>query len=188
MNILSENRCDFALFKIGSGIALNKFFFGVFYMIKINRKVEYALMVLKLMKEKGSQELTTAREVCDRFVTPFDTSAKVMQLMNNAGILHSQKGVKGGYTLARDLSQVSYLELVELIEGKSFMMDCHEGPCDLIQKCNISQPIKRLNDYLINIFNSLSINELLAEDNLLALKKMPEKKIENCPLVNKASV
>lgn len=157
-------------------------------MIKINRKVEYALMVLKLMKEKPAIELTTAREVCDRYETPFDTTAKVMQQMNGAGILHSHKGVKGGYTLARDLSSVSYIELVELIEGKSFMMDCHEGPCDLIHKCNISQPIKRLNDYLINIFTTLTLNELLAEDNLLALKKVPEKKVENCPLMNKATL
>ena len=159
-------------------------------MIKINRKIEYALMVLKFMKEKGPADLTTAREVCDGFQTPFDTTAKVMQLMNNAGILHSHKGVKGGYSLARDLSQVSYLELAELIEGKSFMMDCHEGPCDLFHSCNISMPIKRLNDYLINIFNTLSLNELLAEDNLLALKKLPEKKVENCPIVdhNKVSL
>lgn len=155
-------------------------------MIKINRKVEYALMVLMLMKEKEGQELTTAREVCDRFNTPFDTTAKVMQLMNNAGILHSHKGVKGGYTLARDLMQVSYRELVQLIEGKSFMMDCHQGPCELIHSCNITQPIKRLNDYLLLIFSSLTIHELLAPDNLLALKRLPEKKVDNCPLVSKA--
>ena len=159
-------------------------------MIKINRKVEYALMALKLMKDKDAHELTTAREVCDKFQTPFDTTAKVMQQMNSAGILHSHKGVKGGYTLARDLSEVSYMDLVELIEGKSFMMDCHDrgddrGPCELLHSCNITQPIKRLNDYLINIFNALTLNELLAPDNLLALKKLPEKKVDNCPLVNK---
>lgn len=153
-------------------------------MIKINRKVEYALMVLKLMKEKETHELTTAREVCDQFETPFDTTAKVMQQMNNAGILHSHKGVKGGYTLSKDLSDVTYRELVELIEGKSFMMDCHDGPCELFNKCNISQPIRRLNDYLLNIFSALTLNELLAEDNLLALKKLPEKKVEHCPLVD----
>jgi Rrf2 family protein len=162
-------------------------------MIKINRKVEYALMVLKHMKDKEVTDLTTAREVCDRFSTPFDTVAKVMQQLNSAGILHSQKGVKGGYTLSGDLSQVSYMELVEVIEGKSFMMDCHEqgsdrGPCDLYHTCNISQPIKRFNDYLITIFNALTLNELLSEDNLLALKKHPEKKVEHCPLVNTNSV
>lgn len=157
-------------------------------MIKINRKTEYALMVLKLMKDKDVSELTTAREVCDTFDTPFDTTAKVMQLMNSAGILHSQKGVKGGYTIAGDLSQVSYMQLVELIEGKSFMMDCHEGPCELLHSCNITQPIRRLNDYLINIFNALSLNELLAEDNLLALKKLPEKKVDDCPIVSKVNI
>jgi len=157
-------------------------------MIKINRKTEYALMVLKLMKDKDVNELTTAREVCDTFDTPFDTTAKVMQLMNTAGILHSQKGVKGGYTIAVDLSQVSYMQLVELIEGKSFMMDCHEGPCELLHSCNITQPIRRLNDYLINIFNALSLNELLAEDNLLALKKLPERKVDDCPIVSKVNI
>jgi len=155
-------------------------------MIKINRKVEYALMVLKLMQDKDTTDLTTAREVCDQYELPFDTTAKVMQQMNGAGFLHSHKGVKGGYTLARDLSSISYIELAELIEGKSFMMDCHEGPCDLFHSCNISQPIKRLNDYVLNIFSSLSLQELLAEDNLLALKRTPEKKVENCPIVNKA--
>jgi Rrf2 family protein len=156
-------------------------------MIKINRKVEYALMALNLMQERDPGALTTAREVCDLFGAPFDTTAKVMQLMNGAGILQSQKGVKGGYTLARNLSEVTYLELVQLIEGKSFMMDCHdrgdEGPCDLYHRCNISQPIKRLNDYLITIFGALTIGELLAPDNLLALKKHPERRVENCPVV-----
>lgn len=157
-------------------------------MIKVNRKVEYALMVLKLMKEKKLNELTTAREVCDRFDVPFDTTSKVMQLMHNGGILNSHKGSKGGYSLGRSLLDISYRELVEMIEGKSIMMDCHEGPCDLIHKCNITQPIRRLNDYLVSIFNSISLNELLAEDNLLALKRAPLTIIDDCPLMNKVDV
>ena len=68
------------------------------------------------------------------------------------------------------------------------MMDCHEGPCDLHKTCNISQPIKRLNDYLLTIFQALSLHELLAEDNLLAMKKAPVAQIDNCPLMTKASL
>lgn len=132
-------------------------------MIKINRKVEYALMVLKLMSERSTQDLTTAREVCDRFKTPFDTTAKVMQQLNLAGILVSVKGVKGGYYLQQDLSELSYLQLAEIIEDKKFTLDCHEGPCELLGSCNISQPIKRLNDYVVSIFSSLSVQELLNE-------------------------
>lgn len=162
-------------------------------MIKINRKLEYALMVLKAMQDKVAlgETQTTAREICEKYHTPFDTTSKVMQQMKEAGILESQKGVKGGYTLKADLSRFSYLELVESIEGKCFTTDCHDrgdghGPCDLIGSCNITQPIRRLNDYLMGILGSLSLSELLAPDNLLALKKTPVKTIDDCPLVIKA--
>ena len=144
-------------------------------MIKINRKVEYALMVLKLMSERPSQELTTAREVCDRFKTPFDTTAKVMQLLNLAGILVSVKGVKGGYYLQQDLSELSYLQLAEIIEDKKFTIDCHGGPCELLGSCNISRPIKRLNDYVVSIFSSLTVKELLSE------QAVPTRLAPACP-------
>lgn len=142
-------------------------------MVKINRKVEYALMVLKLMQERAGNELTTAREVCDQFKTPFDTTAKVMQQLNLAGILTSHKGVKGGYQLSGDLRQLSYLALVEIIEGKAHVVDCHEGPCDLIDSCNITVPIKRFNSYLTGILSSLSVYELVAQEDFSSIKTCP---------------
>lgn len=142
-------------------------------MVKINRKVEYALMVLKLMQERAGDELTTAREVCDQFKTPFDTTAKVMQQLNLAGILTSHKGVKGGYQLSGDLRQLSYLALVEIIEGKAHVVDCHEGPCDLIDSCNITVPIKRFNSYLTGILSSLSVYELVAQEDFSSIKTCP---------------
>lgn len=142
-------------------------------MVKINRKVEYALMVLKFMNERDESDLTTAREVCDLFKTPFDTTSKVMQQMNLAGILTSHKGVKGGYHLSSDLRQLSYLGLVELIEGKASVVDCNEGPCDLLGSCNISGPIKRFNTYLTQILSSLSVYDLISQDDLSLLKTCP---------------
>ena len=133
-------------------------------MVKINRKVEYALMVLKLMSERGPEALITAREVCALFNTPFDPTAKVMQQLNLAGVLTSTKGARGGYHLARNLKDLSYLSLVEMIEGKTAVMDCLDGPCDLLQSCNISLPIKRFNHYLTDILSSLSVHALVHEE------------------------
>ncbi len=136
-------------------------------MFKINRKTEYALMVLKLMNEKCANEKTTTREVCDKFLTPFDTTAKVMQTMNQAGILSSAQGVNGGYKLNCNLNELNYLRLVELIEGKSVLMECSSDACDLHGSCNISTPVKKLNDYLSHFFEQLSIHELIKEESLL---------------------
>src|SRR5690606_40513363 len=107
------------------------------------------------MIDKDCGDLTSAREICEKFGTPFDTTAKVMQIMCNHNILHSIKGVKGGYSLCSDLSNVSYFELSEMIEGKSFTMDCSSGQCELHGKCNITFPIKRLNQHLAEFFKKL---------------------------------
>ena len=133
-------------------------------MLKITKKVEYALISLKFIWEKKSrEELTTAREVCSKFNTPFDTTSKVMQAMNNAKILHSEKGMKGGYALSKNLSDISYLELVGIVDPKNNEQDfCqnHKGLCELYSSCNIIAPIDKLNTTLNNYLKNLTIEEL----------------------------
>jgi Rrf2 family nitric oxide-sensitive transcriptional repressor len=132
-------------------------------MLRINKKVEYALMALKFIWEnKDPGALTSAREVCDKFHAPFDTVAKVMQSMNNAGILHSSKGIKGGYQLAQDLSLLTYMDLVNIIEKKQHEDICHsdKGVCELYDSCNIVAPIDKLNRTLNQYLETLSIKNL----------------------------
>lgn len=132
-------------------------------MLKVNKKVEYALMALKFIATKCAGQLTSAREICVTFKTPFDTTAKVLQSMHNHGLLHSTKGIKGGYSLARPLSQVTYLEFVQVIEGKEVDNFCHtnHGVCDLFHTCNISEPIAQLNHKLNQFLSQLTLEELL---------------------------
>ncbi len=131
-------------------------------MLRINKKVEYALMALREIAARDGGELTSAREICDRFKIPFDTTAKVMQAMNNAGILCSVKGTKGGYLLARSLESISYMDLVHLIEGKETEHFCEssKGQCELMGLCNISTPIEELNRKLNEFLENLTLHDL----------------------------
>jgi Rrf2 family protein len=133
--------------------------------LKINKKVEYALMALKFMSDKPDiSALVSAREICDTFETPFDTTAKVMQIMNNHSILKSVKGIKGGYSLNKSLKEVSYLELVQMIEERTEIGNVctnHKGTCELIGKCNITTPIENLNRKLNIFLLNLSLSDLL---------------------------
>lgn len=131
-------------------------------MFKINKKIEYSLIVLKHFLKNG-QNSVTARQICDTYHTPFDTTSKVMQTMNNHHILKSTQGVKGGYELAIDLNALNYLDLAEIIEGKKFSHDCNDINCSLIESCNITGPVNKLNEYLNYFFKTLSIKELLEE-------------------------
>lgn len=134
-------------------------------MLKINKKVEYALMALKFMADKNDlAALVSAREICDEFMTPFDTTAKVMQVMNAHDILKSVKGIKGGYSLNKDLGSITYMELVRMIEGREEIgrvCSNHKGTCELLGRCNISTPVENLNKKLNIFLDNLTLAELL---------------------------
>ena len=99
------------------------------------------------MAERKDDKLTTAREVCDTFNTPFDTVAKVMQSLNSNNILNSVKGIKGGYQLNNQLKNITFVDIENIIEGKQAANLCEakKGLCDLYSTCNIVEPMDRLN-------------------------------------------
>lgn len=142
-------------------------------MNRINRKIEYALMALKYMSQKTPGELTTAKEVSDGFHSPFDATARVMQTMAASGLLRSEQGAFGGYQITRDLSKVSFFDLVELIEGPQAYAKClqKENPCEIKGNCNIVSPIQNLGQRISDFYKGINLKELLLETPPVKLKK-----------------
>ena len=132
-------------------------------MLKITKKVEYALIAIKFMSKRDREELTSARELYNNFGMPFDTMAKVLQSMNQAGWLSSVKGIKGGYTLTADLSHISFMDLTRAIEGKEVEGLCmnHKGMCEMHNTCNIVTPVTNLHRHVLAFLEQLNLSELL---------------------------
>ena len=123
-------------------------------------------MALKFMAEREDGKLTTAREICDKFHTPFDTVAKVMQSLNTNKVLTSVKGIKGGYQLNIQLDQLNYKQIENIIEGKDGANVCKgkKGLCDLYDHCNIIGPVDKLNAQVNHFLANLTLKELLIEN------------------------
>lgn len=132
-------------------------------MNRLNRKVEYALMALKVMAMKRPGELTSAKEVVEITGCPFDATARVLQQMTQKSILRSEQGAHGGYVVVRDLAKVSLYELMEMILGKMGVARCVMGDsgCELSSTCNIISPVTVLNRKTVEFYQSLSVGELL---------------------------
>ncbi len=132
-------------------------------MIKINKKIEYALMILKHMQSAEDHEYVSAREICQLYNAPSDTVAKVMQKLNKHQVLSSQQGSSGGYKLSANLEDISYSKLVQIVEGSGRAKDCIELKCSLFSTCNIISPIRKLNQKFNSLIENISLNELLEE-------------------------
>src|ERR671921_281877 len=84
----------------------------------ITSKSPYAVRALSELARRGDAapvpigDLARARDIPPQFLEG------LFATLRRAGILQSQRGVKGGYQFARPPAQVTVLEVVELLEGE----------------------------------------------------------------------
>lgn len=132
-------------------------------MNKMNKKMEYALMALRLISQRPVGVLTTAKEVSDQMHIPFDVIARVLQALSSRGLLKAEYGVSGGYFLARPLAEVSVHDLTEMLEGHTALTKClnSDEVCEISETCNIVSPILNLNNKVQEFYKSVSLQEVL---------------------------
>ena len=81
--------------------------------------------------------------------------------MAQSGLLRSEQGARGGYSIIRDLSKANFHDLIEVILGPTGISKCIHGECELIASCNIVSPVSVLNKRLIDFYKSVTLKELL---------------------------
>lgn len=86
-------------------------------MISITSKSPYALQALAELGRSGAAGPVPIGELARRRGIPVQFLEQLFASLRRAGVLKSQRGVKGGYSFARDPATITVLEVVELLEG-----------------------------------------------------------------------
>ena len=86
-------------------------------MISITSKSPYALLALIELYGHGDRAPVPLAELARRRDIPAQFLEQLFAVLRRAGLLRSQRGVKGGYAFARPPSEITVLELVELLDG-----------------------------------------------------------------------
>ena len=86
-------------------------------MLSITTKSPYAVRALAELARSGGASPVPIGELARRRDIPVQFLEQLFAALRRAGILKSQRGVKGGYSFARDPSTVTVLEVVELLDG-----------------------------------------------------------------------
>jgi len=86
--------------------------------LAITSKSPYAVRALTELARRGSDTPVPIAEIAKAREIPVQFLEGLFATLRRAGILKSQRGVKGGYLFARSPSEVTVLEVVELLEGE----------------------------------------------------------------------
>lgn len=130
-------------------------------MLKLTKKADYGLIALKHLAE--SQGSSSAKDIAEEFGLPQEALAKILQRLVKAGLLISQHGTHGGYTLARSAERISALEVIKAIDGPLFLTACssHHDDCDQSSRCNVKEPLKKVNQGIRELLAKLSIADMM---------------------------
>jgi Rrf2 family transcriptional regulator, cysteine metabolism repressor len=86
-------------------------------MLSITSKSPYAVRALIELARAGGRAPVPIAELARRRDIPVQFLEQLFAVLRRAGILRSQRGVKGGYSFARPPAEVTVLEVVELLDG-----------------------------------------------------------------------
>jgi Rrf2 family protein len=86
-------------------------------MLSITTKSPYALRALVELHRRGDPGPVPIAELARRGDIPVQFLEQLFATLRRAGLLRSQRGVKGGYSFARPATDVTVLEVVELLDG-----------------------------------------------------------------------
>lgn len=87
-------------------------------MLVITTKSPYAVRALAELARRGDASPVPIGEIARSRDIPVQFLEGLFATLRRAGILQSQRGVKGGYRFARPPAEVTVLEVVELLEGE----------------------------------------------------------------------
>ena len=101
--------------------------------VHFKASVEYGMRAVLYLAEKGS--ICSSREVADEMSIPRDYLIQLAQLLRNAGIVHARPGKNGGYSLAKDASEISMLDIFNALQNDRLRAERKEAEdaSDLLQ-------------------------------------------------------
>jgi Rrf2 family protein len=85
--------------------------------MRLSRPAAYALRALACLAERRGEGLVECRWAARGCGVPRAVLCKALKRLVAVGLLHSRRGKGGGYRLARPLSEITVLEVIEAVEG-----------------------------------------------------------------------
>ena len=86
-------------------------------MISVTSKSRYAVVAMAELARSGQRPVPIA-QIAERRQMPVQFLEQLFATLRRGGLLQSQRGVKGGYTLARPPEEITVLEVVQALDGR----------------------------------------------------------------------
>jgi len=135
------------------------------HVLQISRKIDYGLRAMIHLAGLAQGRIATIQDLSTTLHVPREFLAKILKVLAAKGLVRSSRGAHGGYQLARPPRDISFLEVIEAVEGPVQLNVCldHKDRCDVSAGCTMYHVWKVGQERMLEVYRRTSIAELATE-------------------------
>ncbi|MBI4880858.1 MAG: SUF system Fe-S cluster assembly regulator [Planctomycetes bacterium] len=129
-------------------------------MFRMTRQADYGIVLLACFAQREEGDSLNARDLAAEVHLPVPMASKILKALARAGLLASQRGVNGGYRLARRPDQISLAEIINALEGPIGITDCSSGDhssCNIAALCAVRGKWQSISGAMRDALGSISL-------------------------------
>lgn len=140
--------------------------------------VQQAIRALTALAAQPKDSIVMARKLAATESITAPALAKTLQQLARKGLLTSEKGRGGGFTLARSPREITIAQIIEAIEGRASLHRCSLGyaSCRPTQPCYFDRLLSPARDHTREQLNRTTLQDLLRTRSRLRKQQRTKRK------------
>jgi Rrf2 family protein len=136
------------------------------HVLQISRKIDYGLRAIIHLAGLPAARLASLQDLSSTLHLPREFLAKILKGLAARGLVRSSRGSHGGYQLARPAGSISFLEVIEAVEGPVQLNVCldHKDRCDVSAGCTMYHVWKSGQERMLEVYRRTTLADLVAQE------------------------
>jgi len=138
------------------------------HVLQISRKIDYGLRAMIHLAGLPAGKVASLQDLSSTLHLPREFLAKILKVLAGRGLVRSSRGAHGGYQLARPARDISFLDMIESVEGPVQLNICldHKDRCDVSASCTMYHVWKAGQDRMLDVYRNTTLAELAMPPDL----------------------
>src|SRR5947199_10578672 len=138
------------------------------HVLQISRKIDYGLRAMIHLAGLPAGKVASLQDLSSTLHLPREFLAKILKVLAGRGLVRSSRGAHGGYQLARPAREISFLAVIESVEGPVQLNVCldHKDRCDVSVSCTMYHVWKSGQDRMLDVYRNTTLAELSMHPDL----------------------
>jgi Rrf2 family protein len=131
------------------------------HVLRISRKIDYGLRAMIYLASIPQEAIVPFREIARQMLVPEDFLAKILKTLVDEGLVRSTRGPHGGYALAKPAADISFLEVIEAVEGPIALNVClDEDGCGKAAACTMVGVWREGQERMLEVYRAAKLSSL----------------------------